>query len=681
MRAKTMKAQPGSSSVHVPVPGTEDKKLRVSDAPLDELVPTVDNLDAEVIKGAFNEDCGSDMQEVVSGMDWEMAGNTTDQNIARNLALDNLANDSEYYKKKRLAASKDTLAKSTDADGHLVDFPVGYNLDIGSGAARANGYIGLDLYPHDYGTIVHDVEAGIPFEDESVSKVRMVNSLHEMDNPEGVLSEVSRVLKPGGQLHYEGPDEISQYPDTMEHTSHDTNEDEVEKSGSPVHRQVFTRLATPDAATADDAEPRIGIAEDDFLPADALLAVDASSYAWSDANTSGRGNRIHGYPSQGAMTKSEGLFGEDDDEWDEEDEIEKAELTTDSRNSLGDGAFALPGRRYPIHDLAHARNALARVSQHGSSEEQKKVRAAVYRKYPALKERAMKISKSTGRRVASVAVTHGTHLLMGKRRDNQKWTVPGGHVDPQEDMHAGALRELKEETGIEADKLQEISDVKKLTDKEGKPLDVQCFKLSLNEKPSTSMLDDPDGEVYRWQWVDTSGGLPEHISNNLHVPRERNTMMQSLGMVEKEMPQMPHVIDAGVDNTGAKAGSADRKVRKYAVMKADKHKQIVYGVVLSPDEVDEQDDWMTAEDIEETAHQYMKKSRIVGSNHSKPIDAEPVESYIAPVEFQIDGQYGPQTIKKGAWIVAAKINDPDEWQKILNGDYEAWSIGGFGERA
>lgn len=67
-----------------------------------------------------------------------------------------------------------------------------------------------------------------------------------------------------------------------------------------------------------------------------------------------------------------------------------SKLTTSRRNSLGDSAFALPGRRYPIHDKSHARNALARVSQHGTSEEKKKVRAAVYRKYPHMRLQQMR---------------------------------------------------------------------------------------------------------------------------------------------------------------------------------------------------------------------------------------------------------------------------------------------------
>lgn len=61
-----------------------------------------------------------------------------------------------------------------------------------------------------------------------------------------------------------------------------------------------------------------------------------------------------------------------------------AELTSKKRKSLPESSFALPGRRYPIHDEAHARNALARVSQNGTPEEKAKVRAAVRRRYPGI---------------------------------------------------------------------------------------------------------------------------------------------------------------------------------------------------------------------------------------------------------------------------------------------------------
>jgi hypothetical protein len=61
-----------------------------------------------------------------------------------------------------------------------------------------------------------------------------------------------------------------------------------------------------------------------------------------------------------------------------------AKLTARGRKRMKASNFALPGRRYPIHDKAHARNALARVAQHGTASQKAKVRAAVRRKFPSI---------------------------------------------------------------------------------------------------------------------------------------------------------------------------------------------------------------------------------------------------------------------------------------------------------
>jgi len=59
-----------------------------------------------------------------------------------------------------------------------------------------------------------------------------------------------------------------------------------------------------------------------------------------------------------------------------------AVLTSEKRQSLPKTSFALPGeRRYPIHDLAHARNALARSA---GKPEEATVRRAVCKRYPQL---------------------------------------------------------------------------------------------------------------------------------------------------------------------------------------------------------------------------------------------------------------------------------------------------------
>lgn len=63
-----------------------------------------------------------------------------------------------------------------------------------------------------------------------------------------------------------------------------------------------------------------------------------------------------------------------------------AVLSSAERKKLPASAFAMPKqRKYPIHDIAHARNALARVAQNGTEEEQMLVQHKVYTRYPELK--------------------------------------------------------------------------------------------------------------------------------------------------------------------------------------------------------------------------------------------------------------------------------------------------------
>jgi hypothetical protein len=77
-----------------------------------------------------------------------------------------------------------------------------------------------------------------------------------------------------------------------------------------------------------------------------------------------------------------------------DEEESMAKLTTAARKKLPAKSFALPGKgegphgkgagSYPIPDKAHARNALARVAQHGTPAEKAKVRAKVHAKFPAI---------------------------------------------------------------------------------------------------------------------------------------------------------------------------------------------------------------------------------------------------------------------------------------------------------
>lgn len=122
------------------------------------------------------------------------------------------------------------------------------------------------------------------------------------------------------------------------------------------------------------------------------------------------------------------------------------------------------------------------------------------------------------------------------------------------------------------------------------------------------------------------------------------------------------------------------KSSKVRVVKRDKARQLVYGVVLVPNEVDIQEDTITAEEIEKTAHSYMAKSRVIGANHERQMDAHVVESYIAPCDLKFKALDGDQVVPKGSWVIAVKVSDPGEWAKVERGDYEGFSVGGEGLR-
>jgi len=70
--------------------------------------------------------------------------------------------------------------------------------------------------------------------------------------------------------------------------------------------------------------------------------------------------------------------------------------TKTGRKAMPASDFALPKQKaYRIDDAAHARDALARVSQHGTSQEKAQVRRAVARKYPGITQTGT--SRKTGK--------------------------------------------------------------------------------------------------------------------------------------------------------------------------------------------------------------------------------------------------------------------------------------------
>lgn len=126
----------------------------------------------------------------------------------------------------------------------------------------------------------------------------------------------------------------------------------------------------------------------------------------------------------------------------------------------------------------------------------------------------------------------------------------------------------------------------------------------------------------------------------------------------------------------------------FQVAKAEPWKQLVYGVVLEPNSLDSQNDYMLPKAVEKAAHAYLKKSirgkasvmklqhKAQGFRKEKP-SIVPVESFIAPIDFSYDGK---EMIKAGSWVMVVHVEDENLWQGFLNGTYNAFSVGGTGVR-
>jgi ADP-ribose pyrophosphatase YjhB (NUDIX family) len=127
--------------------------------------------------------------------------------------------------------------------------------------------------------------------------------------------------------------------------------------------------------------------------------------------------------------------------------------------------------------------------------------------------------------VASVAVMDGSKILMGKRNDNNKYTLPGGHLNGGEKPVDGAKREVKEEAGLE------ITEPKHLGHKTVDTVDgkkkIHAYVVNHDgSKPSTK--NDPDKEVKKWEWIETRDGMPKYVIDNLHS--KKNVVLNKLGL-------------------------------------------------------------------------------------------------------------------------------------------------------
>jgi NAD+ diphosphatase len=105
------------------------------------------------------------------------------------------------------------------------------------------------------------------------------------------------------------------------------------------------------------------------------------------------------------------------------------------------------------------------------------------------------------------------NVLFGVRKDSGKYTNPAGHANEGEDIHEACLRELKEETGLDATHIKLV----RVGYKPEKKVMVYIFDVKVDLDQKIDVSGDPDEECDVWAYLD-----PNDILDNLHVPVEDN---------------------------------------------------------------------------------------------------------------------------------------------------------------
>lgn len=102
-----------------------------------------------------------------------------------------------YWRKENYHFLKEELGKM-NKDSVLVDLGAGQSdfLELTS----AFKLCAVDLYPYPGIQVVCDLEHSLPFKDKSVDIVLLTNLLEHVREPNAVLEECYRILKPGGML-------------------------------------------------------------------------------------------------------------------------------------------------------------------------------------------------------------------------------------------------------------------------------------------------------------------------------------------------------------------------------------------------------------------------------------------------------------------------------------------------
>lgn len=253
------------------------------------------------------------------------------------------------------------------------------------------------------------------------------------------------------------------------------------------------------------------------------------------------------------------------------------------------------------------------------------------------------------KRGVGVLVLQGSKVLTAKRTDDSSICGPGGHVESDEDLRTAAIRETKEEFGIDAIELELLGELTGMPEKYCNSTVYLCTKY---EGIPTA----DDEELTLASFVELSELLE---ADNLFLP-----FKDSLALLFQK------------DVTFSTA---------FSIAKANDNEGLVSGwanVAINADgsiPLDWQDDIIKPETLEKAAINFMLDYRDSGEMHRGDSKGVVVESIVFTKEKQaaigIPEGYVPE-----GWFVTVKVLDPEVFEAVKTGRYNMFSIQGKAKR-
>ena len=155
------------------------------------------------------------------------------------------------------------------------------------------------------------------------------------------------------------------------------------------------------------------------------------------------------------------------------------------------------------------------------------------------------------------------------------------------------------------------------------------------------------------------------------------------------MEPLREIVDADISFISLVKAGANQKVviwksakqpgeltlqKEIKILKTDEEKQMVYGIVYSPGEVDTDGDFASAEAIEKMAYNFMKNARTTNVDQQHDFVAD--EGFVAESWITKSGDplFADQPV--GSWAVGIKVENQETWGLVKSGEIQGLSMAG-----